>query len=86
MPYLCWIYNDNLQQEFIGITTCAVDVLNALPTGKEEILVIAHNLDYGCIFILEYPQNVEPIVKKVIDFYRLKQPIITLNLKRELTL
>ena len=34
MPYLCWIYNDDLQQECAGINTCAVDMLNALPTGK----------------------------------------------------
>ena len=35
MPYLCWIYNDDLQQDFIGINTCAVDMLNALPTDKK---------------------------------------------------
>ena len=33
-PYLCWIYNDDIQQEFIGINTCAVDMLNGLPTDK----------------------------------------------------
>ena len=52
MPYPCWIYNDDIQQEFIGINTCAVDMLNALPTDKGEILLIAHNSDYDCIFIL----------------------------------
>ena len=62
MPYLCWIYNDDIQQEFIGINTCAVDMLNALPTDKKEILLIAHNSDYGCRFILGYLQNVQPIV------------------------
>ena len=36
MPYLCWIYNDDIQQECIGINTCAVDMLNDLPTGKGE--------------------------------------------------
>ena len=51
MPYLCWIYNDDLHQELIGIKTCAADVLNALPTGKKEILLVAHNSDYGCRFI-----------------------------------
>ena len=51
------IYN-----EFIGINTCVVDMLNALPTGKKEILLIAHNSDYDCRFILEYFQNVKPIV------------------------
>ena len=52
MPYLCCIYNDDIQQEFIGINTCAVDMLNALPTDKGEILLRAHNSDYGCRFIL----------------------------------
>ena len=38
-------------------------MLNALPTDKKEILPIAHNSDYDCRFILEYLQNVKPIVK-----------------------
>ena len=63
MPYLCWIYNDDIQQEFTGINKCAVDMLNTLPTDKKEILLIAHNSDDGCSFILEYLQNVQPIVK-----------------------
>ena len=40
MPYPCWIYTGDTQQEFIGIDTCAVDMLNALPTDKKEILLI----------------------------------------------
>ena len=40
MPYLCWIYNDDIQQEFIGIHTCAVDMLNALPIDRKEIFPI----------------------------------------------
>ena len=36
-PYLCWIYNNDIQQEFIGINTCAQDMLNALPTDKKYI-------------------------------------------------
>ena len=63
MPHLCWIYNGDTQQEFTGINTCAVDMLNALPTDKGGILLIAHNSDYDCRFILEYLQNVKPIVK-----------------------
>ena len=51
MPYPCWIYNDDIQQEFIGINTCAADMLNALPTDKKETLLIAHNSDYDCRFI-----------------------------------
>ena len=39
MPYLCWIYNDDIQQEFTGINTCAVDMLNALPHGKGDIFI-----------------------------------------------
>ena len=61
MPYLCWIYNGAIQQELIGINTCAVDLLNALPTDKKEILLIAHNSDYDCI--LKYLQTVKPILK-----------------------
>ena len=61
MPYLCWVYNGDIQHEFIGITTCAVDVLNALPTGKGEILLIAHSSDDDCRFILEYLNIFKPI-------------------------
>ena len=63
MPYLCWVYNDDIQHGFIGINICAVDVLNALPIDKGEILLIAHNSDYDCRFILGYLQNVKPIVE-----------------------
>ena len=63
MPYLCWIYNDEIQQEFTGINQCATDLLHSLPHGKGGILLIAHNSDCDCRFILEYLQNVEPIVK-----------------------
>ena len=38
-------------------------MLNASPTDKKEILLIAHNSDYDCRFISEYLQNVKPIVK-----------------------
>ena len=34
MPYLCWVYNDDIQQECVGINTCAANMSNALPTGK----------------------------------------------------
>ena len=63
MPYLCWIYNDDIQQECIGINTCAVDMLNVLPSDKGGILRIAHNSDYDCRIMFEYLQNVKPIVK-----------------------
>ena len=41
-------------------------MLNALPVDKGEILLIAHNSDYDCRFILEYLNNVKPIVKSII--------------------
>ena len=62
-PYLCWIYNDDIQQGFIGINTCAVDMLIGLPTDKKEILIIAHSSDYDCRFILGHLQNKRHIVK-----------------------
>ena len=37
MPYLCWIYNNDIQQEFIGINTRAVDMLNALSIYRSII-------------------------------------------------
>ena len=61
MPYLCWIYNADIQQELTGISQCAIDMLNALPTDKDKILLVAHNSDHDCIFIFEYLQNVKPI-------------------------
>ena len=63
MLYLCWIYNGDIQQEFLGINTCAVDMLNALPYDKGAISLIGHNSGYDCRYILEYLQNVKPIVK-----------------------
>ena len=39
-------------------------MLNKLPTDNHEILLIAHTSDYGCRFILNYLQNVKPIVKR----------------------
>ena len=85
MPYSCCIYNDDIQQEYIGINTCAVDMLNALPTDKKEILLIVHKSDYDCIFIFEYLQNVKPIITSD-NFYIIKQLIITPNLTIILTL
>ena len=63
MPYVCWIYNGDIQQECVGINTCAVDMLNALPTVKHEVLLTAQNSDYGFSFILEYLEKAKPIVK-----------------------
>ena len=52
MTYLCWVYSDDIQQEFTGINLCVIDMLTALSTDKYEITLIAHNSDYDCIFIL----------------------------------
>ena len=38
-------------------------MLNALPTDKKEISLIAHNSNYDCRFISECLQHVKPIVK-----------------------
>ena len=64
MPYLCWIYNDDIQQEFIGINTCAVCKLNALPTDKGETFRIAHNSDYDCRFFEQIFQKCETFCEK----------------------
>ena len=63
MQYLCWVYNDDIQQQFAGINQCAADMLNALPLDKDEVILVAHNSDDDCRFIIEYLQNVEPIEK-----------------------
>ena len=34
-----------------------------LPTDKHETLLIAHNSDYDCRFVLQYLQHITPIVK-----------------------
>lgn len=62
-PYLCWMYNGDIQQGCVGIGTCATYMLNALPIGKNEISLLAHNSGYDCRFILEYLKNAKPIVK-----------------------
>ena len=35
VPYLCWLYNDDIQQECIGINASVFDMLDALPTDKK---------------------------------------------------
>ena len=85
MPYLCWVYNGDLQQEFIGINTCAVDMLNALPHDKGEILLIAHSSDYDCRFILEYLENVKPIVKSN-RFLQIKATCYNPESKKKITI
>ena len=63
MPYICWIYNADIKQECVGINCCAVYMLNALPTDNTDRLLIAHTSDCDCRLILEYLENVKPIVK-----------------------
>ena len=33
--YLCWVYNDKIQQEFVGVDNCVLDMLNNIPTDKQ---------------------------------------------------
>ena len=63
MPYLRWIYNADVQQEFTDVNNCVIDMLNNLPTDKYEISLTAHNSDYDCRLILNYLEHVKPIVK-----------------------
>ena len=60
MPYLCWIYNEDIQKEVIGIISCAIDMSNALPTDKGDHLLIAQTSDYDCRFILQYLKQPKP--------------------------
>ena len=62
MPYLGWFYNDAIQQEFIGVGNCAIDMLNALPTDRNQMLLIAHSSGFDSRFILNCIGNVKPIV------------------------
>ena len=61
---------------------------NALPTDKTEILLIAHDSDYDCRFMLEYLEHVKPIVKGG-RFLQIKathyNPIKGTNLKLTMT-
>ena len=85
MPYLCWIYTGDIQQGFIGINICAVDMLKVLPHGKGEISLIAYNSDYECRFILEYLQNVLPIVKSI-RFLQVKATCCNSKAKRKINI
>ena len=48
MPQLCWVHNDDIQRECVGIHICAVDMSNALPTDKHYSSIIAHYSDDDC--------------------------------------
>ena len=80
MPYLCWIYNGDIQQGFIGIENCAVDMLIYQLIKVKSYLLLIIQITIVDVY-LEYLQIVKPIVKRVI-VYKLKQPSITLKLKR----
>ena len=58
-------------------------MLNALPNDKREISLIAHSSDYDCIIILEYLQNVKPIVKSDI-FFQIKATYYTSKSKNKI--
>ena len=50
-----------IKKEYIG-ETCAVDMLNDLPY-KPNIMLIAHNANYDCRFLLEYLSKENTLVK-----------------------
>ena len=54
--YVGLIKND-IQQECIGVDNCATDVLNYLPTDKQQISLTAHTSDYDCRFLLPILQH-----------------------------
>jgi hypothetical protein len=58
-------------------------MLNSLPHDKGDLLLIAHNSDYDCRFILEYLQNVKPIVKSG-RFLQIKATYYNPNTKRKI--
>ena len=61
-PYLVrYETEDDVRQEFIG-EHCALDMLNNLPY-KKHILLIAHNANYDCRFLLQYLKHEKPLVK-----------------------
>jgi hypothetical protein len=61
-PYLVrYETEDNEIREFIG-ENCAIDMLNNLP-DKLNIMLIAHNANYDCRFLLKYLSHEKPLVK-----------------------
>lgn len=61
-PYLVrFETEDNEQREFIG-KDCAIDMLNNLP-DKKNIMLIAHNANYDCRFLLKHLSQERCIVK-----------------------
>ena len=61
-PYLvCYETEDGNSRCFTG-ENCAVDMLNNLP-DKKHIMLIAHNANYDCRFLLKYLSNETPLVK-----------------------
>ena len=61
-PYLVrYETEDDVRQEFIG-ENCALGMLNNLPY-KKHILLIAHNANYDCRFLLQYLTHEKPLVK-----------------------
>ena len=61
-PYLVrFETEDNEQREFIG-EDCAIEMLNNLP-DKKNIMLIAHNANYDCRFLLKYLSQERSIVK-----------------------
>ena len=61
-PYLVrYETQDNERREFIG-KDCAIKMLDNLPRYK-NIMLIAHNANYDCRFLLKYLEKQNPLVK-----------------------
>jgi len=61
-PYLVrFETEDDVRAEFIG-DNCAKAMLDNLP-DKSHIMLIAHNANYDCRFLLDYLSNQKPLVK-----------------------
>ena len=61
-PYLVrYETEDDERMEFIG-DNCALDMLNNLP-NKKSIMLIAHNANYDCRFLLKHLSQERPLVK-----------------------
>lgn len=72
VPYLCrYETEDGIKREFVGIEKCALDMLNNLP-HKPKIMLIAHNSNYDCRFLLKYLRKLSPPIDKNNKFIQIK--------------
>ena len=60
-----------MQREFVGIDNCALDMLNNLP-NKPQIMMIAHNTNYDCRFLLKYLRKLAPPIDETSKFIQVE--------------